>query len=272
MTNVQAISPRVLELLVELGRASVDEITSVSDKLLSELAPHDHINRLHWNSWDAVTEGLGSDDHEMLVRGLAVAEKGLRWCGGSVSAVIWTYRSFETKAPERANALADWMLKYSDNPYVPFGYSRGSACSLDEVRRQNEARRERSEAHKKREKQQQEQAAIRRCKRADHAAEHVRIQQARSVERENVLGELGDAPLVSRLKRIASDLQHPPSWYPDDWAELTDEEISNLPNALINHLKARLADRKRGPWRRLYRRLAAVPVCSSLQNALSGDA
>jgi len=271
MTGERTIPKRLVELLIELDHGLGVTPSSSYEAILSELVPHDDINRLHWHSWDAATDGLSVDDHEALVRGLAMAEKGLRWCGGSVSAVIWTYRSFERKAQQRANALADWILEYSDNPYEPFGYSRGTARSFDAVRRQNETRKARSEAHKERELQQQKEAVIRRRDRAAAADEHNRTQEALSAERAELITRLRTATLAERLKHIVCDATHPLSWYPDAWAELTDAEVSELPVALVDGLEARLADRKRGPWRQLYKRLIGMPAARPAQHTFSGD-
>jgi len=271
MTGERTIPRRLVELLVELGHGPGVDPSSSCEAVLTELAPHDYINRLHWRSWDAATDGLSVDDHEALVRGLAMAEKGLRWCGGSVSAVIWTYRSFERKAQQRSDALADWILEYSDNPYEPFGYNRGTARSLDAVRRQNEAHEARREAHKERELRQQKEAAIRRRDRAAAADEHTRAQEALSAERAELITRLRTGPLTERLKHIICDATHPLSWYPDEWAELTDSQLSELPADMVSSLKTRLSDRKRGPWRRLYKRLIGMPAARPAQHTFSGD-
>ena len=271
MTDKNRIPKHVLDELIDLGRDDNTDAPLDAGSSLDHLVPYDHINRLHWEAWDAVTEGLSIEDLVALVRGLAIAEKQLRWCGGSVSAVIWTFRTVEWRDKAQADQLADWILQYSDNPYEPYGSNRGSARSVAEVNRQNEARRARSEAHAEREKRQKEQAAIRRRDRAVATEEHSRSQAVRSTERAELLTDLGKADPRAKLQHIASDTEHPLSWYPNTWADLTDVEVSELPVDLVDALKDRLADRKRGPWRRLYRRLIGTPERPLAQNTFSGD-
>ena len=48
--------------------------------------------------------------------------------------MLWVYCAFERKFGDAANALADWMLAQSSNPWAPFGRYRGSAGSITEFR------------------------------------------------------------------------------------------------------------------------------------------
>jgi hypothetical protein len=271
MTDKDRIPNLVLDLLLDLGRDESENSPFDAGDCLITLAPYDHINRLHGDTWDAVTEGVSIEDLVALVRGLAIAEKQLRWCGGSVSAVIWTFRRLEWRDKARADQLADWILQYSENPYEPYGSDRGSARSVAEVNRQREARLARNEAHTAREKRQKEQAAIRRCDRAVAAEEHSRSQAIHSSERSELLEDLGKADLPAKLRHLVSDTEHPLSWYPKAWAELTDSEVSQLPVVLVDGLKARLADRKRGPWRQLYKQLIGIPKSPLPHSTFSGD-
>ena len=103
------------------------------------------MDRLHWNDWEPILEPLNAAGHEALGKGLVVAEETHHWCCGSVAAAIWVYRAFEQKFPEAADALADWMLAHSSNPWVPFGRDRGSARSIVECRSLLETWRERKQ-------------------------------------------------------------------------------------------------------------------------------
>jgi hypothetical protein len=113
------------------------------DRLLANVTAWEFVNRLHWNDWEPILEPLKAAGHEALGKGLVVAEETHHWCGGSVAAAIWVYRAFERKFPEAADALADWMLVHSSNPWVPFGRDRGSARSIVECRSLLETWRER---------------------------------------------------------------------------------------------------------------------------------
>jgi len=69
-----------------------------------------------------------------LVRGLTAAELELHWCGGSVAGVIWVYRRFESRFPDKADESANWVQARSGTPYAPFGRMRAGARSASEFR------------------------------------------------------------------------------------------------------------------------------------------
>ncbi len=117
--------------------------TDFEANLSAHLAPFDWVNRLHWQSWDSVTEKISRTELENLARGLVRAEKNSRWSGGSVAGAIWGFRMFQKRFSQDANGLAEWMLKNSNNPYVPYGSNRGDARSLIELELQNNAKYER---------------------------------------------------------------------------------------------------------------------------------
>lgn len=270
MTDKNRITKHVLDLLIALGRHDNANQQLDAGSNLANLAPYDQINRLHWEAWNAVTEELNIEDLVALVRGLAIAEKQLRWCGGSVSAVIWTFRALAKRDKARADQLADWILSYSDNPYTPYGSSRGSARSVAEVNRQNEAFRLRRQAVAERENLQKEQDVIRRRDRAVAAEEHSLSQKNRSTERAALLESLANAAPHEKLQYIVSDAEHSLSWYPDIWSKITDAEVLELSISLVDGLKGRLSERKRGPWRQLYKQLVRIPGNHLAENTLSG--
>lgn len=110
----------VVNDLITLG--SLDDRPAVEkEQLLSRLKPFGHVNSLGWERWNEIAAVLPEDDLRNLVCGLTVAEVELNWYGGSVAAVIWAYRCYESRFPEKAAPLADWVLARSENPFLPFG-------------------------------------------------------------------------------------------------------------------------------------------------------
>jgi hypothetical protein len=144
---MNAVPSSVISDLMKLGEDCVIG-ADVELHLSARLAPFDWLNRLHWQSWDSVTEKISLAELENLARGLVRAEKNGQWSGGSVAGAIWVFRMFQKRFPQDANGLAEWMLKNSNNPYVPYGSNRGDARSLIELDQQNKAKAKRKQASK----------------------------------------------------------------------------------------------------------------------------
>jgi hypothetical protein len=102
--------------------------------LLGELRPFDWITRMHWESWYAAIADESKEGLKSIIQGLVRAEQIPRWGGGSVDGVIWVFKKFAERFPERAEEVADWVLRESNNNYAPFGTSRGSARSTGDIR------------------------------------------------------------------------------------------------------------------------------------------
>ena len=127
------IPPAVVKDLIALG--SLDDSPSVKrDQLLARLKPFDRVNRLGWAPWYELADTLSEIELRNLVRGLTIVELELDWCGGSVAGVIWVYQRFESRFPDKADEVANWVLARSKNPYAPFGRMRAGARSVSEFR------------------------------------------------------------------------------------------------------------------------------------------
>jgi len=124
------VPDNVIKRLIDIGNCSLN--LDLDESQIKDLKIYDKINRLHWNEWYSIADKLNVMDLANLIRGLTIAEKIFNWTGGSVSAVIWTFRSLQNRDIELANTLADWILKKTNNPWVPFGTQNHGAKSLDE--------------------------------------------------------------------------------------------------------------------------------------------
>src|SRR5437762_2816020 len=127
------IPPAVVNDLIALGRLD-DSLSVKRDQLLGRLKPFDLVNRFGWDRWYEIADTLSEVELRNLARGLTAAELELHWCGGSVAGVIWAYRRFESRFPDKADELANWVLARSENPYAPFGRMRAGARSVAEYR------------------------------------------------------------------------------------------------------------------------------------------
>ncbi|WP_300435993.1 hypothetical protein [Christiangramia sp.] len=110
------ITSRDIQDLVKLGRtADVDP-----DQLL-KFEHRDIINRLHWNTWEKVVDNLSDLELISVYKALIILEREFRWIGGSVAGAIWIYRIINNRRLDDKYDLADYGLRNSINPYVPFG-------------------------------------------------------------------------------------------------------------------------------------------------------
>jgi hypothetical protein len=117
--GLQEISDTVINALIALGKQQHEG--RVDPSLIETLRDHDVINRQPWYFWDSIAQQLGIEDLCALTLGLALAERELRWTGGSVAAAIWTFQSLAKRDQATADALVGDLCAVTRNPYVPFG-------------------------------------------------------------------------------------------------------------------------------------------------------
>lgn len=84
-----------------------------------------------WQFWYPIAEKLTQNNLMALIKTLTIAESLLEgWQGGSVSTVIWLFNKYAPLSSTDKDGLADWILRHTDNYYVPF--SNYGAKTLDE--------------------------------------------------------------------------------------------------------------------------------------------
>jgi hypothetical protein len=105
------------------GRAR-ELVPEVWREVFYDLKDQHKINRLTWMSWDAAVKTLDDSELSNLIYGLALCEREFHWLGGSVSAVVWTFKALRRRRTSESNTLEEWLLQNSLNPYVPYGSLR----------------------------------------------------------------------------------------------------------------------------------------------------
>ncbi|HEX3626632.1 MAG TPA: hypothetical protein VH280_14550 [Verrucomicrobiae bacterium] len=247
------LPPQVLEDLLALGQLG-DRQSAKRDILLTELKPFNRVNALGWDIWNAVARVLPEEKLECLVRGLTVAELELKWYGGSVASVIWIFRNYESRFPDRADELADWILARSKNPYVPYGRMRGSARSVAEYHTYMKVKNRRQEESK----QEQEYALRRKKIRAEVrkriAHEHRVMQEAHNHARNDLIVQLRNLSPKKRLEHIAWDDVHSLVYYPASFADVDNQVLQQLDKETRERLLGKLALRRMGPWKNLFKK------------------
>lgn len=247
----QPIPAAAVHAFIELGSPTLQSPDKV--KLLKTLTPYDVLNRQAWESWDAVVADLNQEEHDHLARGLVIAEKELRWCGGSVAAVIWVFRAYARRFHSVSDSLADWILAHSENPYAPFGSNRGAIRSLSEFREHQIYDRKRR-ANAVVETQLREDLAV--ARRTVTTRLHrlrQRLSKAESEARRELIVELSKLHLRDRLLHLAKDDTHPLHYYPTELAEGNKETLDPAGLWALAELKSKAKPLKKGPWRRWIR-------------------
>jgi len=258
---MKEIPPTVVADLIRLG--GVGEIDAAFGReLVPRLGPLDWVDRLDWKSWDAVTAKLPQHDLACLARGLVRAEKIERWGGGSVAGAIWVFRMFQRRVPQESNALAEWMLANSDNPWVPFGSNRGGARSLTELERYHDVKAARSLASAAEAELKQHLRIVREGVRLRLDAERRAIQAVRSTTRQQMLEKLRALSLRERIEHLAWDDFHPLAFYPADLAEGSFQQICNVDAVSLQRLVSKAMRQPRGPWLKWVRELRKVCVAN----------
>lgn len=250
--NVPELAVRTL---IEIGRQ--DPTYGPLDDLVAALADLGWVNKLHWSSWNAVTDQRSNDDVLALFRGLIIVERRLRWTGGSVSAAIWVFRALSDRDDPRCDAIADWALKNSDNQWVPFGSSRGAARNLVEYREQS------AEKSKRRTKNLAiatlANQAAREWRATSARQKALTAEQRRGPARLSFLEQLGSLPISAQLDQLANDVQYPVEWYPVSLATAaTTDTLASLQPDVRLRLVQKLRGKRRGPWATFKQRLRAV--------------
>jgi len=242
----------IVDKIIQIGRQP--DFSAMTMKLLKAVEPYDEINRLGWETWDAITKKMSMDDLIALIKGLTLAEELHNWCGGSVSAVIWTYRTLQRRDSKLATQLGNWILPRTSNCYIPFGGNNFGAHSIEDYG-ERKVTHQRIKACKARERVCIEKRAE--DERMIRAAQRKRSHQDRNTEKRRKLKEEIEAlPIEEQLRRIAEDTTYAVNFYPTACAgKATYEIIDDLDQEIKLKLVERMKGKFKGPWSKFKARL-----------------
>jgi hypothetical protein len=245
------LPPAAVKDLIALG--SLDDGPSAKrEQLLARLKPFEKVNRLGWDCWNAVADKLRETELRNLVRGLTAVELELHWCGGSVASVIWVYRRYESRFPDRADELADWVLARSENPYLPFGRMRAGARSVAEFRAYLAAKARRHDESEQEQEDARQHKRIRSVVRKRLDQERRVLQAAHSRAHAEMTATLQGLPAKERLEHIAWDDFHSLAFYPASFAKVDSQTLEQLDAGTRKRLVDKIAARRKGAWKKLY--------------------
>jgi hypothetical protein len=251
---ISGLSDELLARLIVIGQREVfDEF----DRLLADFrqARSGDIMRQPFHDWYDIARRHSRDDVTALIKALTVAEGQLPNFGcGSVSPVIPLYR-YLLDSGEDFTELRDWIVTHTRNQYLPFGSGRYRPASLSEYFRQaaeHEARR------RAREEAEQEAMIVRHAAREKQRCEQQQVRLRLRHSRAALIESLRPLSPADRLAHIIADTAHPVSFYPEEWAMLDSATLNALPSRLLFAAIQRLADRRRGVWKKLREQLEKI--------------
>jgi len=281
------VRPEIVQKLLIVGR-SPDPLEADALQALNELKKEDEINRLAPQDWHQVSEQLTTDDVIFLAKGLTRAETKHRWIGGSVAAVIWVFQVVKRRAADQTDSLAEWIVRRNRNQWVPFGSMRerdvftfglakealekenaeleaeiighGGLLKWLKLKRswlQGELKKlkdlEESERKDRmhRELEQSLRAEIEYLKAQNKELAH----GYRSDARTSFLQEAESLNAAEKLKLIVENVQFDLNMFPEEWAKVDIRILNSLDEELRTGLLRRLANRRKGAWRQLFKRL-----------------
>ena len=114
------ISDDLLNRLIDIGAR--ESFHDLREQLTpEEILFHKQMMIQNWQFWYPIAERLPKENLKALIKTLTIAESLLKgWQGGSVSAVIWLFNKYSPSDHEDKDKLTDWILRHTDNYYVPF--------------------------------------------------------------------------------------------------------------------------------------------------------
>lgn len=213
---------------------------------------------------------LGVNEGAALLRGFTIAEEnGYMRFAGSPTLIPFALESFRRHHDELTwTAVADWMIEYSTNPWVPFGFRKSRSdwefCKTEGMSPSevwNAAKRYRrslEHQHEERQKTDRIRAVERRKRRKSDHERRVSDYRERSRIRRELITRAEQLSLAGRLALIANDHSNSVTFYPTEFASVDDKTIQELSASTRLALIERLADRRNDPWKMLVDRLKAA--------------
>jgi hypothetical protein len=253
LATVHMISPNIINKLIVIGRATQPFTESVN-LIIDTLKKDDYINRLAPPEWHNIVKIFPINELIALVRGLTIVEREHRWTGGSVGAVIWTFRELEKRDQIIANEVADWVLANSNNPYLPYGSQNFSARSLLEYKA---VKARHDEMIRTGLKEQTDSEANSAAERNIRKKQKERSSYDRTLsKRQELIEQLSALSLSERLEKIAFDINYTVNFFPTCWAEAANFQVlQSLSSTIRIALLRKLKGKQKGPWAKFKKRL-----------------
>jgi hypothetical protein len=251
---------KAVALLNRLAALQTDESPAISRILADcpELADNDWINRYGPASgWSEIADLYTTPVLAWLIKVLVIAERELRWSGGSVAAPVWLFRAYQQRSDATADLLAEWMLRNKGNDYLPFG-SMSAARSLDEWHSERIESADRRAAHIARQHAEDHAKAARLTAKRDNATHRQQAAQIRKQDVEQIIKRLEALSPEARLHLIATDETIPLGALSKALIDSLIDAVQQATSDERNRLLRRIDRRQSGIWKVLRKRLEEI--------------
>ena len=208
--------------------------------------------------WDKICRSLSVQEIVNLLKTMVVAEKKLKWIGGSCSSAIWIFDELEARSRQACCRITPWIVGYSTNIYVPYGTALFRSRSYHEYCAYIKDREERSIKHKKLEAIWQEEAKKRIIEKRLNHEQRMEEQLRYNQIREDRLASLQPLTAAQRLRAIALDNERPLLYYPNEYAAVAESEIRGMEEDTFNMIFNRTKVYKRTCWYALCEKMKKI--------------
>ncbi len=232
----------LLQECITIGKVDPTEIETIPDLLRYLEEPVELREAFKQSKYT-----IADDDLVHIFKGWILMESKFRWSGGSVTGSIDVYREIQIRGLDKDLEIADFALRNSDNPYVPFGTAYyGLKCKEDylfylQIKKVNIERNNETVCRVVGRKKERSQA-IAVLRKLTHGK--------RGRIRSELLKKYSCLSIVEKLQIIATDETYPPEYYPVEWVSISEDDMSKLPNDLIQKLHDKLSTKTKGQWKR----------------------
>lgn len=182
------------------------------------------------------------------------------FCRGSTTQVHVLLHALDGRDPSLAEELRAWAFHTTKNPYVPFGTygaMRRVAHSVADYYRLTHERRAKVAGD---ERLRSERAKERKAHRAISHVSRLKAHEMVVRKRAARVASIAHVDPTERLEAIARDDEHPPYYYPEEFANVDRKVLGSMDPVLLTKLASKLARAPRGKWRNLRRRLLASGI------------
>jgi hypothetical protein len=233
------LSKSDIETLIQIGKCSFSN-KDISSSLLLSLRDKSYINLQPPRYMEVVYLSLQNDDDiKCLIRGLEIAHKEYEWDNYSVSTRALVYVNLEHIGKLH-------LLPRRKEIFKRF-----------KIRQEQQLRNEKHQSELQR------QAMINRFEKKkitfQNQHECMLRQRVNSKKRNEHIKHLLTLEINERWEQFLLDTSHRFDYYPDEWTDVTVQELKSISPEVLNLILIRLScGKRRDPWRGFYRKVLSA--------------
>jgi len=242
---------KLLKELIIIGLSG--DFIDLESKLPKYLPVHLYLHHLDNEIVDYFSI-LSDKEIAALIKILVEAENHRLYAIGSMTQIFKMFIELRNRGYEDTDNLEEWAFQHTKSYYVPFDHSR--ICHAESVKDYLRCRDEYIKGIIQREADKIIKKEETRRIKAKRYAEQRSRQMEVSNKRKVIIEGLNKIDPVQRLAVIAKDAEHPPYFYPSEFACLSENHINELPDNIKELLLLKLKSPPRGNWKKLVNSLA----------------